>query len=216
MFGLQARRLEFAVVKPFLSAQWFSRIDADRSGKLDVHELQKALALGGLNFSLKTVAVSCCGQAVRVRTQGCGDRHDQVQFSLRTAGEGRVFRGQPPVQNVSVRRAEARRDAVAVSAAPSTHSTLRHPSQAMMRLHDRDGSGNIRCSAWLLRCRGDALQATGVVLATEVAEAGKCARGTPPHRLPHRLACYSGNAGHRTQTEGTGDGQLLLSQPRPI
>lgn len=27
--------------------QWFSKIDADRSGQLDVIELQKALALGG-------------------------------------------------------------------------------------------------------------------------------------------------------------------------
>lgn len=35
--------------------QWFSRIDTNRSGTLDVMELQKALALGGLNFSLKTV-----------------------------------------------------------------------------------------------------------------------------------------------------------------
>lgn len=35
--------------------QYFSAIDSDRSGTLDVHELQKALALGGLQFSLKTV-----------------------------------------------------------------------------------------------------------------------------------------------------------------
>lgn len=37
--------------------QYFSAIDSNRSGTLDVYELQKALALGGLQFSLKTVQV---------------------------------------------------------------------------------------------------------------------------------------------------------------
>lgn len=32
--------------------QWFDAIDVDRSGQLDAGELQKALALGGLHFSL--------------------------------------------------------------------------------------------------------------------------------------------------------------------
>lgn len=36
--------------------QWFYAIDKSRDGKLDVKELQQALAKGGLNFSLKTVA----------------------------------------------------------------------------------------------------------------------------------------------------------------
>lgn len=36
----------------------FSKIDTNRSGTLDVIELQRALALGGLNFSLKTVQVT--------------------------------------------------------------------------------------------------------------------------------------------------------------
>ncbi|KAK9812460.1 hypothetical protein WJX73_001488 [Symbiochloris irregularis] len=36
--------------------QWFDSIDKDRSGTLDVKELQAALALGNLVFSLKTVA----------------------------------------------------------------------------------------------------------------------------------------------------------------
>ena len=35
--------------------QWFRQIDRDGSGTLDVFELQRALALGQLNFSLKTV-----------------------------------------------------------------------------------------------------------------------------------------------------------------
>ncbi|KAL6768736.1 CAL1 [Auxenochlorella protothecoides x Auxenochlorella symbiontica] len=35
--------------------QWFRIIDKDRSGSLDVFELQNALALGKINFSLKTV-----------------------------------------------------------------------------------------------------------------------------------------------------------------
>lgn len=36
--------------------EWFRRVDRDRSGKIDVKELQSALALGNLNFSLQTVA----------------------------------------------------------------------------------------------------------------------------------------------------------------
>ncbi|KAK9914792.1 hypothetical protein WJX75_000620 [Coccomyxa subellipsoidea] len=32
--------------------QWFNAIDVDRSGQLDAEELQRALALGGLHFSL--------------------------------------------------------------------------------------------------------------------------------------------------------------------
>lgn len=37
-------------------SQWFQQIDRDHNGSLDVFELQRALALGNLNFSLKTVA----------------------------------------------------------------------------------------------------------------------------------------------------------------
>ena len=36
--------------------QWFDTIDRNRSGTLDVKELQAALALGNLHFSLKAVA----------------------------------------------------------------------------------------------------------------------------------------------------------------
>ena len=36
--------------------QWFDQIDRNRSGSLDAKELQSALALGKLNFSLKAVA----------------------------------------------------------------------------------------------------------------------------------------------------------------
>ena len=36
--------------------QWFAMVDADRSGAISATELQKALAQGGLNFSLKMVA----------------------------------------------------------------------------------------------------------------------------------------------------------------
>ena len=37
-------------------AQFFDVVDADHSGEIDVHELQRALALGDLNFSLSIVA----------------------------------------------------------------------------------------------------------------------------------------------------------------
>ena len=33
--------------------QWFSVVDADRSGEVNTAELQQALAQGGLNFSMK-------------------------------------------------------------------------------------------------------------------------------------------------------------------
>mmetsp|Transcript_3299 Transcript_3299/g.9479 ORF Transcript_3299/g.9479 Transcript_3299/m.9479 type:complete len:173 (-) Transcript_3299:93-611(-) len=36
--------------------QWFDSVDVDRSGSISVMELQRALALGNLNFSLATVA----------------------------------------------------------------------------------------------------------------------------------------------------------------
>jgi hypothetical protein len=36
--------------------QWFNAIDRDRNGHLTAVELQSALQLGGLNFSLATVA----------------------------------------------------------------------------------------------------------------------------------------------------------------
>jgi len=35
--------------------QWFESIDTDRSGHLDAKELQRALALGNLNFTLTDV-----------------------------------------------------------------------------------------------------------------------------------------------------------------
>lgn len=38
------------------TVQFFDVVDADHSGEIDVHELQRALALGDLNFSLSIVA----------------------------------------------------------------------------------------------------------------------------------------------------------------
>ncbi len=39
-----------------LRPQWFAKVDKDASGRISVTELQAALAEGGLNFSLGTVA----------------------------------------------------------------------------------------------------------------------------------------------------------------
>ena len=36
--------------------QWFAAVDDDRSGRVSTDELQRALAMGGLNFSLKLAA----------------------------------------------------------------------------------------------------------------------------------------------------------------
>lgn len=35
--------------------QWFAAIDVDRSGELDVRELQRALQMGNLNFGITDV-----------------------------------------------------------------------------------------------------------------------------------------------------------------
>ncbi|KAK9816963.1 hypothetical protein WJX72_007559 [[Myrmecia] bisecta] len=53
--------------------QWFNAIDTDRRGTLDVKELQKALALGHLNFSLKMVA-----NLIRAHDQ---DREGRLNFT---------------------------------------------------------------------------------------------------------------------------------------
>lgn len=35
--------------------QWFNMVDTDRSGNISANELQRALAQGGLNYSLKSI-----------------------------------------------------------------------------------------------------------------------------------------------------------------
>ena len=40
--------------------QWFAAVDTDRSGRISVNELQEALALGNLHFSL-----AVCAQMIR-------------------------------------------------------------------------------------------------------------------------------------------------------
>ena len=40
--------------------QWFMQVDTDRSGNINSAELQRALAMGGLNFSL-----AICQQLIR-------------------------------------------------------------------------------------------------------------------------------------------------------
>ncbi len=62
-------------------AQFFDVVDADHSGEIDVHELQRALALGDLNFSLSIVAhmirwgcppgTRCAVSALRMLDKNC-------------------------------------------------------------------------------------------------------------------------------------------------
>ena len=40
--------------------QWFMAVDTDRSGSIGPQELQRALAMGGLNYSL-----AMCAQMIR-------------------------------------------------------------------------------------------------------------------------------------------------------
>ena len=50
----QMRTLRKALqLKRRLTVQWFNVIDVDRNGQLDAKELQRALAIGNLHFSLK-------------------------------------------------------------------------------------------------------------------------------------------------------------------
>ena len=42
--------------RPSALQQWFAAVDADSSGRASLRELQRALAAGGLNFSMKLVA----------------------------------------------------------------------------------------------------------------------------------------------------------------
>ena len=55
---------------------WFMAVDADRSGQVNAQELQRALAMGGLNFSL-----ALCAQMIRM--------HDRdFRWAGRRAGGG--------------------------------------------------------------------------------------------------------------------------------
>ena len=71
MYGQPVAQPAYAVAQPayavqaapqFYGAQtaalqaWFQQVDTDRSGRISTQELQKALQMGGLNFSLKLVA----------------------------------------------------------------------------------------------------------------------------------------------------------------
>jgi hypothetical protein len=46
--------------------QWFDTVDESRDGKIDVKELQRALQMGNLNFSLQAVAqmIRCAHRSV--------------------------------------------------------------------------------------------------------------------------------------------------------
>lgn len=68
--------------RPSVAAGWVLDTDTNRSGTLDVMELQKALALGGLNFSLKTVQAM-----MRLHDK---DGSGNISFEGGRAGQGRV------------------------------------------------------------------------------------------------------------------------------
>ncbi len=61
--------------KLVVSLQWFAAVDTDRSGRISVTELQEALLLGNLQFSL-----AVCAQMIRYITN-CG-----AGFCLQTLG----------------------------------------------------------------------------------------------------------------------------------
>ena len=52
---MQQQQQFYGAQQPALQ-QWFQAVDTDRSGRISTQELQKALQMGGLNFSLKLVA----------------------------------------------------------------------------------------------------------------------------------------------------------------
>lgn len=65
--------------------QWFAAVDTDRSGRISVNELQEALALGNLHFSL-----AVCAQMIRFATVYCSIHllpgcHSSLLFGLQVA-----------------------------------------------------------------------------------------------------------------------------------
>ena len=60
LFHLNPRKL-------VVSLQWFAAVDTDRSGRISVTELQEALLLGNLQFSL-----AVCAQMIRYATSCAG------------------------------------------------------------------------------------------------------------------------------------------------
>jgi hypothetical protein len=64
------------VVACLLAPQWFNSIDVDGSGHLDARELQRALALGNLNFDLTDV-----GARSAANGRGEGARNQPIDLS---------------------------------------------------------------------------------------------------------------------------------------
>ena len=65
----------FDATRPALE-QWFAAVDARGSGKIGVRELQRALALGGLNFSMKLT-----GSIIRSKDADGSEELDFAEFS---------------------------------------------------------------------------------------------------------------------------------------
>lgn len=55
--------------------QWFQSVDTDRSGAVSVEELQRALAMGGLHFSL-----ALCAQMIRLHDRDNSRTIDYQEF----------------------------------------------------------------------------------------------------------------------------------------
>lgn len=65
--GLNLHGKDATLVTISSCLQWFAAVDTDRSGKISVNELQQALALGNLHFSL-----AVCAQMIRSAVIGAG------------------------------------------------------------------------------------------------------------------------------------------------
>ena len=130
--------------------QYFSAIDTNRSGTLDVMELQKALALGGLHFRCVlclVCAVRLWGVCGRRMAGSSGPPLADLNLPCCLPLQPEVDTGegvhQPCLRHLRVCcDVPCRRLSESAGAAPAL-TRAACAAQGMMRLHDRDGTSTI-------------------------------------------------------------------------
>ncbi|GBG00110.1 hypothetical protein Rsub_12851 [Raphidocelis subcapitata] len=137
--------------------QWFDAIDKDRNGKLTAMELQSALQLGGLNFSLATVAhiirihdrsnsgTIMFGEFCKLHEFLTNVQHSFDYFDSKGSGYLGYQLDRPALQAVFTRFDPARRGALGLAEFLALTLFLRS-STATFNAFDRDRTGAIKLS----------------------------------------------------------------------